>query len=215
MNTENINNTYVETINAQSAIVWSNCLKRNGAFPLDRTDLFDSYADALLYAGGEKAPDVKDGVSNIDKRGLKNLAYIGQKITVYGPNENGENGVWHYTLVKPESGVTDRLAVLRLEGSGIMELRTYSDLNNIITDLGNGKIVEGQTIKINSDITSIDESTHESILIYAAGFYIAKSVDGSLHLEYLQTGMITSITEEDIMSLIEEVENENTQPETT
>ena len=65
MNTENINNTYVETINAQSAIVWSNCLKRNGAFPLDRTDLFDSYDDALLYAGGAKAPDVKEEINTI------------------------------------------------------------------------------------------------------------------------------------------------------
>ena len=207
MDNKNINNTYVESVYAQSAMLWSNCLKRNGAFPLDRTDLFDSYTDALLYAGGEIAPTEKDGKSNVDKRGLKNLAYIGQKITVYGPNENEENGVWHYTLVKPESGVTDRLADLRLEGSGVIELKTYSDLAKITEDLGNGKIVEGQTIKITSDITYIDESTNESILIYAAGFYIAKNVNGSLQLEYLQTGMITSITEEDIMSLIEEVEN--------
>ena len=49
--------------------------QRTGKFPLDRTDLFNSYEDAVKYAAGD--------VTNPDERGLCGTSYIGQILTVY------------------------------------------------------------------------------------------------------------------------------------
>lgn len=53
---------------------------RKGDYPLDRTSMFSSYADAVLYANGGK-----------DSRGLSGVSYVGQIITVY---ENGKVDVY-------------------------------------------------------------------------------------------------------------------------
>lgn len=55
---------------------WALMFQRTGQFPLDRTDLFSSYADAEKYAKG----DVKN---NPDSRELAGTSYVGQIITVY------------------------------------------------------------------------------------------------------------------------------------
>lgn len=55
---------------------WALMFQRTGQFPLDRTDLFSSYADAAKYAEG----DVKN---NPDSRELAGTSYVGQIITVY------------------------------------------------------------------------------------------------------------------------------------
>ena len=53
---------------------------RKGDYPLDRTSMFSSYDDAVLYANGGK-----------DSRGLSGVSYVGQIITVY---ENGKVDVY-------------------------------------------------------------------------------------------------------------------------
>lgn len=55
---------------------WALMFQRTGQFPLDRTDLFSSYADALKYAEG-------DVENNPDSRKLAGTSYVGQIITVY------------------------------------------------------------------------------------------------------------------------------------
>lgn len=74
------------TENFNSKLDWAMPFQRTGAFPLDRTDLFDSYADAVKYAAGN--------VNDPDKRGLCGSSYVGQQITVF---ENGT--VTHYTIM--------------------------------------------------------------------------------------------------------------------
>lgn len=56
---------------------WAYSFQRTGAFPLDRSSLFSSYEDALLYAQkGE------------DSRGLSGTSYVGQTLSVYNSKNN-------------------------------------------------------------------------------------------------------------------------------
>ena len=66
-------NSYVE-VNV-SPIDFPKPFQRTGKFPLDRTDLFSSYEDAVKYAAGNR--------EDPDSRGLCGTSYVGQTITVY------------------------------------------------------------------------------------------------------------------------------------
>lgn len=52
---------------------WALAFQRTGKFPLDRSSMFESYADAVLYAAG----------AGDDSRALGGSSYVGQIITVY------------------------------------------------------------------------------------------------------------------------------------
>lgn len=54
---------------------WAMPFQRTGKFPLDRSSMFYSYADAVKYAKGD--------TSDPDERGLCGSSYIGQQICVY------------------------------------------------------------------------------------------------------------------------------------
>lgn len=66
---------YVEVPQAIAKLDWSMSFQRTGKFPLDRSTMFDSYADAVLYAAGD--------TKNPDKRGLCGTSYVGQVISVF------------------------------------------------------------------------------------------------------------------------------------
>ena len=70
---------YIETF--KSKMDWGNVFVRTGDFPLDRSSIFSSYADAVLYAKGDGS----------DSRGLGKTSYIGQILSVY---ESGEVKVY-------------------------------------------------------------------------------------------------------------------------
>lgn len=72
-----MSNSYVESFSGR--VDFPKPFQRTGKFPLDRTDLFGSYEDAVKYAAGNR--------EDPDSRGLCGVSYIGQTITVY---ENGE-----------------------------------------------------------------------------------------------------------------------------
>lgn len=57
----------------KSKMNWGNVLERAAAAPLDRSSMFASYADAVLYAKGDGS----------DVRGFGATSYIGQVISVY------------------------------------------------------------------------------------------------------------------------------------
>lgn len=63
------------TENFASKLDWAMPFQRTGKFPLDRTDLFSSYADAVKYAAGNTADP--------DSRELCGTSYVGQVIVVY------------------------------------------------------------------------------------------------------------------------------------
>lgn len=62
----------LNVIDKTSKLDWAFPFQRTGAFPLDRSSLFSSYADAVLYASGGE-----------DERGLSGSSYVGQPISVY------------------------------------------------------------------------------------------------------------------------------------
>lgn len=68
---------YVETF--ATKLDWAMPFQRTGKFPLDRTDLFSTYEDAVKYAAGNTADP--------DSRGLCGTSYVGQIITVYENDE--------------------------------------------------------------------------------------------------------------------------------
>ena len=57
---------------------WALPFQRTGNFPIDRSSMFSSYADAVKYAAGN--------ASNPDSRGLQGSSYVGQIITVFENN---------------------------------------------------------------------------------------------------------------------------------
>ena len=63
------------TENFNSKLDWAMPFQRTGAFPIDRTSLFSSYADAVKYAAGNP--------NDPDSRGLCGSSYVGQTITVF------------------------------------------------------------------------------------------------------------------------------------
>ena len=69
-------NSYQEVFT--SKVDFPKPFQRTGKFPLDRTDMFSSYEDAVKYAKGDR----KDP----DSRGLCGTSYVGQTITVYENN---------------------------------------------------------------------------------------------------------------------------------
>ena len=67
-----------DVVNQTSKLDWAFTFQRTGSFPLDRSSLFSSLADAEAYARGDKT----------DSRGLGGSSYVGQPISVYDETSN-------------------------------------------------------------------------------------------------------------------------------
>ena len=128
---------YIE--NSTSKMDWAKPFQRTGKFPLDRSDLFSSYADAVKYAAGNK--------EDPDSRGLCGTSYVGQVIAVY------ENDT--VTVYKIESNRT-----LKEVGSA-----TSGDGKSI--DLGDGNILSlknfGKKYYKYVPATDNDDATYELV----------------------------------------------------
>lgn len=70
-----------DVVSQTSKLDWAFAFQRTGAFPLDRSSLFSSYADAEAYARGDKT----------DERGLGGASYVGQPVSVYDDDSNTVN----------------------------------------------------------------------------------------------------------------------------
>lgn len=68
---------YIE--NFKTKLDWAMPFQRTGKFPLDRSSIFSSYADALAYAKQDET----------DSRKLGGTSYVGQIIAVYGTDQAG------------------------------------------------------------------------------------------------------------------------------
>ena len=68
---------YIE--NFKSKLDWAMPFQRTGKFPLDRSSIFSSYADALAYAKQDES----------DTRKLGGTSYVGQIVAVYGTDQAG------------------------------------------------------------------------------------------------------------------------------
>lgn len=131
---------------------WTKPFQRTNKFPLDRSSMFASYEDALLYAKGDGS----------DSRGLGATSYIGQTITVWGLNEKGKDGVWVYSLVPTEK--EGFAAELKPVGSTQTET---ADTYSAAKTLSEGLVI-GQLILVSGE-EEIEGQT------YKAGFYIVNA----------------------------------------
>lgn len=67
-----------DVVSQTSKLDWAYAFQRTGAFPLDRTSLFSSLADAEAYAKGDES----------DARKVGGVSYIGQSVSVYNQEDN-------------------------------------------------------------------------------------------------------------------------------
>lgn len=128
--------SYIESY--KSKLDWANTFVRTGNFPLDRSSMFDSYADAELYA---------KGVGN-DKRGLGKTAYVGQIISVY---ENDEVNVYKINPDRSLESVGSGSGSLSIEKftvvDGKVQEATTDNIGQIIyLTVGEGEYVAGPYI---------------------------------------------------------------------
>jgi uncharacterized protein YjbJ (UPF0337 family) len=150
---------YTEHIN--SILKWGNSFQRQFDFPLDRSSLHSSYEDAVAYAKGDKS----------DSREFGDTAYIGQTITVWGPNEKGVEGVWVYSLVPAPEGA-GYLADLKPVGSATTETaQNYSAAKTLSENLAIGQLI------LVSESEDIEETVNGETVTntYQAGFYIVNA----------------------------------------
>lgn len=117
---------YVESFAAK--MDWGKPFQRTGKFPLDRSQLFSTYDDAVKYA--------KADASDPDSRGLYGAAYIGQIITVY------ENDV--ITVYKIEADRTLSEVGRATDGDG----KSISLTDGVLSLFGFENATAGQQMRV-------------------------------------------------------------------
>ena len=115
---------------------WALEFNRTGTFPLDRSTMFSSYADALAYAK-------MDGT---DSRQIGGTAYIGQLIAVYGPGVDGST-----------QEVAAYIITAVGEGATLQKLAQSSASGDYGEDIANLRAAVGA---IQGDITAIEGSIY-------------------------------------------------------
>lgn len=107
-------NEYIfDVVNQTSKLDWAFAFQRTGAFPLDRSSLFSSFADAEAYARGDKS----------DARELGGSSYVGQPVSVY---DEENNTVSLYII--------DADRTLKEVGSGTAASMTADDVSITVVD---------------------------------------------------------------------------------
>lgn len=108
-----------------SKLDWAMPFQRTGAFPIDRSSMFDSYEDALAYAR-------QDGS---DLRKLGGTSYIGQIVTVYGKDAG---------TVTEEGGTVYKTEVaayiitgVGVEGASLQKLAQTATTGDFAADIAN------------------------------------------------------------------------------
>ena len=125
---------YIETY--KSKLDWANTFNRTGDFPLDRSSMFSSYDDAVLYANGGQ-----------DSRGLSGVSYVGQIITVY---ENGKVDVYVINSDKSLKSVGDDASPI---GYGESEYSAVlKGSNNTVTGRYSAAIGYGNIVNNDSSV---------------------------------------------------------------
>ena len=121
--------SYVEVAQAIAKLDWGMSFQRTGKFPIDRSSMFDSYADAVKYAAGNTADP--------DKRGLCGSSYIGQVITVF------ENDVVNVYKIEADRSLSEVGTVTAGDNKSI----TLSE-DGILSLVGFENAVAGQQLRV-------------------------------------------------------------------
>ena len=124
-----------------SKLDWAMPFQRTGAFPLDRSSVFSSYADAVKYAAG----------AGDDERGLGGTSYVGQTIAVYD-NETVTLYIIEANRTLKKVGTTpvgDEKTIVVAE-NGTVSLKGVAGLSFTGED---GQAVSYQPLLVNGELT--------------------------------------------------------------
>lgn len=124
-----------------SKLDWAMPFQRTGAFPLDRSSIFSSLADAVKYAAG----------AGDDERGLGGTSYVGQTIAVYD-NETVTLYIIEANRTLKKVGTTpvgDEKTIVVAE-NGTVSLKGVAGLSFTGED---GQAVSYQPLLVNGELT--------------------------------------------------------------
>lgn len=124
-----------------SKLDWAMPFQRTGAFPLDRSSIFSSLADATKYAAG----------AGDDERGLGGTSYVGQTIAVYD-NETVTLYIINTDRTLKKVGTTpvgDEKTIVVAE-NGTVSLKGVAGLSFTGED---GQAVSYQPLLVNGELT--------------------------------------------------------------
>lgn len=146
-------------VDLNNKLDWALSFQRTGKFPLDRSSMFSSYADALDYAK-------QDGT---DDRGLGGTSYIGQIITVYGPGQDGSTEeVAAYVITAVGSGAAlTKLAATTASGDLAADVaQLQSQVGQLQTSVGDLEDKDSPSrtefTTLNSQVTTNTEGLTEA-----------------------------------------------------
>lgn len=170
---------------------WALSFQRTGNFPIDRSSMFSSYADAVKYAAGN--------ASNPDSRGLQGSSYVGQIITVF---ENDTVNVYKINADRTLSAIG--------EGSGGIDVyETTATINSqstriFFTDEAYSYIKTNKPFIINASIDVEDVEDVDAVNMYLILSSVTE-IDNSELLHYStqgQTGAISIRIDDDNTSSV-------------
>lgn len=131
----------LNVVEQTSKLDWAMPFQRTGAFPLDRSSVFSSYADAVKYAAG----------AGDDERGLGGTSYVGQTIAVY------DNKTVTLYIINPDrtlkkvgtTPVGDEKTIVVAE-NGTVSLKGIAGLSFTGED---GQAISYQPLLVNGELT--------------------------------------------------------------
>lgn len=141
----------LDVLNQTSKLDWAFPFQRTGAFPLDRSAVFSSLADAQAYAVGDGS----------DERELGGTSYVGQIISVY-------------EAATGEGGVASANAYIITPDRGLLKLAATTSSGDFASDIAalEGKLsaletaMEARLQAVEGDISNLkaaDETINEAI----------------------------------------------------
>lgn len=119
-----------DVLNQTSKLDWAFPFQRTGAFPLDRSILFSSLADATAYALGDGS----------DERELGGTSYVGQIISVY-------------EAATEEGGSASANAYIITPARGLLKLAATTASGDVTADIAN---LQGQVAALLSDVEALE-----------------------------------------------------------
>lgn len=120
----------LDVMSQTSKLDWAFPFQRTGAFPIDRSAVFSSLADAQNYALG-----VNEGEEAKDERKLGGTSYVGQIISVYEAAEEGGVATANAYIITPARGLL-KLAATTASGDVSADIAALQgQVNSILSDI--------------------------------------------------------------------------------
>ncbi len=140
----------LDVLNQTSKLDWAFPFQRTGAFPLDRSAVFSSLADAQAYAVGDGS----------DERELGGTSYVGQIISVYEVAEEGGVASANAYIITPDRGLL-KLAATTSSGDFASDIAA---LEGKLSALETAMEARFQSVEENiGDLEAANEAINEAL----------------------------------------------------